>query len=97
MDLIENDYVLIQELVSRPHEPLTSAAHPLHVVKGLMVRFTRDRLATAMPLYFHKHPDDAANEQGKCPEMAFPLDRRDLKGEPRIALSNPLRVRAHRH
>lgn len=96
MDLIENDYVLIQDLVSRPNEPLTSASCSLQVVKELMVRFSRDRLNTTRPLYFHRHPVDAAHEQGTFPVTTSPIDRSDLKGSPRIALAKPLQVRPPR-
>ena len=97
MDLIENDYVLIQDLVSRPNEPLISAAHSLLVVKALMARFARDRLATTMPLYFHRHPLDAVHEQGTGPEAPAQIDRSDLKCSPRIALSKPPQLRPLRH
>jgi hypothetical protein len=96
MKLIENDYVLIQDLVSRPNEPLTSAPYALQVVKDLMVRFSRDRLNTTMPLYFHRHPVDTVHEQGTWPVTTLPIDRSDLKGSPRIALSEPPRKRPTR-
>jgi hypothetical protein len=93
MHLIENDYVLIQDLISRPNEPLTSAAHSLQVVKDLMIRFSRDRLNSSVPLYFHRYPVDAVHGQGIWPVTTFPIDRNDLKGSPRIALSKPPQLR----
>jgi hypothetical protein len=96
MNLIENDYVLIQDLVSRPNEPLTSAPSSLQVVKDLMVRFSRDRLNTTMPLYFHRHPIDTVHERGTWPVTTLPIDRKDLKGSPRIALSQPPGLRPTR-
>jgi|GEM_PF-6318310 hypothetical protein len=86
------DYVLIQDLFSRPNDPIRSYPHPLQVVKDLLTTFTQDKMRTSIPLFFPKEPAPAARSDGVAvPQTGHPIVRSDLNGSPRIALAVPPR------
>ncbi len=93
MLLIEKEYVLIQDLHSRPGDPVRSYPQTLQVVKDMMTKFAKDKMATSTPLYFPKNPPgtQSALPDRDRGERGHPLSRAELNGSPRIALADPPR------
>jgi hypothetical protein len=91
MDPIEHDYVLIQHLISKPGKPLTSSPNSMDLIKDMQLRFSRDRLAITMPLFFHLHPSGTSAPAG-APAPAMAVERSDLNGSPRITLAQRQRT-----
>jgi hypothetical protein len=92
MILVEKEYVLIQDLHSRPGDPVRSYPQTLQVVKDMMTKFAKDKMSTSMPLFFPKNPagtPSALLASGQ--DQGHPLERADLNGSPRIALADPPR------
>ena len=86
------DYVLIQDLFSRPNDPVKSYPHPLQVVKDLLTTFTQDKMRTSIPLFFPKEPAAATRSDGMAAvQTGHAIVRSDLNGSPRIALAVPPR------
>jgi hypothetical protein len=92
MLLVEKEYVLIQDLHSRPGDPVRSYPQTLQVVKDMMTKITHDNMSTSIPLFFPKNPPGTAPAVPALEqEQGHPLARSDLNGSPRIALAVPPR------
>ena len=88
MDPLEPDYVLVQHLLSKPGKPLTSDPHSLAMIKDMQARYSRDRLAITMPLFFPLNPVGTVAAPNSPPRQPLPVERSDLNGSPRISQVN---------